>query len=172
MQVNARSTHALASPDAAPPGDQVDGSLDDWRLEALCAQSDPESFFPDKGGSARAALEVCERCPVRAECLNFALENDERFGIWGGTTERQRRELRRQQQEARDGVGHVPGLTARGDDKWAVGVKYRRPDGGVAQLATTVSGPRAAAFQRLAELRARAAHLAGEQSATAVAEVG
>ena len=68
----------------------------DWRLAALCAQADPEAFFPEKGESSRAALAICLRCPVRRECLAFALEHDERYGVWGGTTEMQRRELRRQ----------------------------------------------------------------------------
>lgn len=68
-----------------------------WQAQALCAQTDPEAFFPDKGGSTRAAKAVCARCPVRAECLAFALENDERFGVWGGLSERERRQLRARQ---------------------------------------------------------------------------
>ena len=71
-------------------------SADDqtWRLEALCAETDPEAFFPEKGGSTREAKRVCVGCDVRAECLEFALANDERFGIWGGLSERERRRLR------------------------------------------------------------------------------
>ena len=68
-----------------------------WRLDALCAETDPEAFFPEKGGSTRDAKRVCSGCPVRAECLEFALANDERFGIWGGLSERERRRLRLQQ---------------------------------------------------------------------------
>jgi WhiB family redox-sensing transcriptional regulator len=68
-----------------------------WRLEALCAETDPEAFFPEKGGSTRDAKRVCSGCTVRAECLEFALANDERFGIWGGLSERERRRLRLQQ---------------------------------------------------------------------------
>jgi WhiB family redox-sensing transcriptional regulator len=67
-----------------------------WRLEALCAETDPESFFPEKGGSTREAKRVCTGCAVRTECLEFALSNDERFGIWGGLSERERRRLRLQ----------------------------------------------------------------------------
>ncbi|WP_288815155.1 WhiB family transcriptional regulator, partial [uncultured Varibaculum sp.] len=63
--------------------------------QALCAQTDPEAFFPEKGGSTREAKAVCELCEVRDECLSYALENDERFGIWGGLSERERRRLRR-----------------------------------------------------------------------------
>jgi WhiB family transcriptional regulator, redox-sensing transcriptional regulator len=67
-----------------------------WQDRALCAQTDPEAFFPEKGGSTREAKRVCRSCEVRAECLDYALENDERFGIWGGLSERERRRLKRQ----------------------------------------------------------------------------
>jgi WhiB family redox-sensing transcriptional regulator len=66
-----------------------------WQEEALCAQTDPEAFFPEKGGSTREAKKVCVGCEVRAECLEYALANDERFGIWGGLSERERRRLKR-----------------------------------------------------------------------------
>jgi WhiB family transcriptional regulator, redox-sensing transcriptional regulator len=62
--------------------------------DGLCRQTDPEAFFPEKGGSTREAKKVCAGCTVRAECLSYALENDERFGIWGGLSERERRKLR------------------------------------------------------------------------------
>jgi WhiB family redox-sensing transcriptional regulator len=67
----------------------------DWQERALCAQTDPEAFFPEKGGSTREAKRICSGCEVRAECLEYALANDERFGIWGGLSERERRRLRR-----------------------------------------------------------------------------
>ncbi|TPW77221.1 WhiB family transcriptional regulator [Schumannella soli] len=66
-----------------------------WQSDALCAQTDPEAFFPEKGGSTRDAKKICTGCEVRSECLQYALENDERFGIWGGLSERERRKLRR-----------------------------------------------------------------------------
>ncbi len=66
-----------------------------WQERALCAQTDPEAFFPEKGGSTREAKKVCTGCEVRAECLEYALANDERFGIWGGLSERERRRLKR-----------------------------------------------------------------------------
>lgn len=66
-----------------------------WQTDALCAQTDPEAFFPEKGGSTREAKRICEGCEVRSECLEYALANDERFGIWGGLSERERRKLRR-----------------------------------------------------------------------------
>ena len=64
-----------------------------WQERALCAQTDPESFFPEKGGSTREAKRVCMTCEVMGECLRFALDNNERFGVWGGLTERERRKL-------------------------------------------------------------------------------
>jgi WhiB family transcriptional regulator, redox-sensing transcriptional regulator len=67
----------------------------DWQERALCAQTDPEAFFPEKGGSTREAKRICSGCEVRAECLEYALAHDERFGIWGGLSERERRRLRR-----------------------------------------------------------------------------
>ena len=67
----------------------------DWQERALCAQTDPEAFFPEKGGSTREAKKICAGCEVRAECLEYALVRDERFGIWGGMSERERRRMRR-----------------------------------------------------------------------------
>ncbi len=67
----------------------------EWQERALCAQTDPEAFFPEKGGSTREAKRICASCEVRAECLEYALAFDERFGIWGGLSERERRRLKR-----------------------------------------------------------------------------
>ena len=67
----------------------------EWHDRALCAQTDPEAFFPEKGGSTREAKKICTGCDVRAECLSYALSNDERFGIWGGLSERERRKLKK-----------------------------------------------------------------------------
>lgn len=66
---------------------------EDWRSEALCAQADPERWFPDKGGNPKPALAICAVCPVREQCLAHALANNETYGIWGGKTARQRQEL-------------------------------------------------------------------------------
>lgn len=66
-----------------------------WQSDSLCAQTDPEAFFPEKGGSTRDAKKICSSCEVRSRCLEYALENDERFGIWGGLSERERRKLRK-----------------------------------------------------------------------------
>lgn len=75
--------------------DDIDDGAFAWQAEALCAQTDPEAFFPEKGGSTREAKRVCLNCTVRAECLAYALAHDERFGIWGGLSERERRKLKR-----------------------------------------------------------------------------
>ena len=66
-----------------------------WQADSLCTQTDPEAFFPEKGGSTRDAKRICAECGVRTECLEYALANDERFGIWGGLSERERRKFRR-----------------------------------------------------------------------------
>ena len=66
-----------------------------WQADSLCAQTDPEAFFPEKGGSTREAKKICASCEVRSQCLEYALMNDERFGIWGGLSERERRKLRK-----------------------------------------------------------------------------
>jgi WhiB family transcriptional regulator, redox-sensing transcriptional regulator len=91
-------TDSSAAPAAEPapptPWPDVSSADEGWRLDALCAETDPEAFFPEKGGSTREAKRVCTGCDVRAECLEFALTNDERFGIWGGLSERERRRLR------------------------------------------------------------------------------
>jgi WhiB family redox-sensing transcriptional regulator len=73
----------------------LDADEQGWQERALCAETDPEAFFPEKGGSTREAKKICTGCEVRAECLEYALGNDERFGIWGGLSERERRRLRR-----------------------------------------------------------------------------
>ena len=74
---------------------EADAEEAGWQERALCAQTDPEAFFPEKGGSTREAKKVCLTCDVRSECLEYALMNDERFGIWGGLSERERRKLKK-----------------------------------------------------------------------------
>jgi WhiB family redox-sensing transcriptional regulator len=66
-----------------------------WMAKGRCAETDPEVFFPEKGGSTRQAKQVCRGCEVRVECLDYALRTDQRFGIFGGLSERERRELKR-----------------------------------------------------------------------------
>jgi WhiB family redox-sensing transcriptional regulator len=90
---------ALSVPAGTGIGDLLGIGLEaegqSWQERALCAETDPEAFFPEKGGSTREAKKICTGCEVKAECLEYALSNDERFGIWGGLSERERRRLRR-----------------------------------------------------------------------------
>ena len=72
-----------------------------WQDQANCMGVDPDLFFPERGASTREAKEVCRGCVVREECLEYALVNSEKFGIWGGMSERERRRLRRARTLAR-----------------------------------------------------------------------
>lgn len=67
----------------------------EWTRQALCAQVDPEIFFPEVGDGTRYAKRICNSCDVKKECLEYSLQNNERFGIWGGTAEKERRKLNR-----------------------------------------------------------------------------
>ena len=86
----------LALVDLGVTGLFVEDEEESWQDRALCAQTDPEAFFPEKGGSTREAKKICTGCEVKAECLEYALANDERFGIWGGLSERERRRIKRE----------------------------------------------------------------------------
>ena len=66
-----------------------------WQARANCMGVDPDLFFPERGASTREAKEVCRGCVVKNDCLEYALDNGEKFGIWGGMSERERRRLRR-----------------------------------------------------------------------------
>lgn len=69
---------------------------DGWTRQALCAgHPDRQAWFPEDSQSARRAKAVCRACPVRDECLGFALRTGQQEGIWGGTTPYERRRLRR-----------------------------------------------------------------------------
>lgn len=62
-----------------------------WMDEALCAQTDPEIFFPDKGGSTKNAKRICGGYDVKQDCLEYALRTGQTVGIWGGLSPRQLR---------------------------------------------------------------------------------
>lgn len=74
-----------------------------WQARANCIGVDPDIFFPERGASTKEAKGICTACEVRPDCLEYALENSEKFGIWGGTSERERRRLRRQRAAERRG---------------------------------------------------------------------
>ncbi|MBY0285595.1 MAG: WhiB family transcriptional regulator [Mycobacteriaceae bacterium] len=69
-------------------------SEEEWSARAVCSQTDPEAFYPEKGGSTKDAKKVCQGCPVQKKCLQWALDHDERYGVWGGLSERERRRLK------------------------------------------------------------------------------
>jgi WhiB family transcriptional regulator, redox-sensing transcriptional regulator len=71
----------------------------EWMDNALCREIGPELFFPDAGGGSATARQICGKCSVKTQCLNFALSFPSMIGIWGGTTERQRRKLPKTYQE-------------------------------------------------------------------------
>ncbi|MCI5825458.1 MAG: WhiB family transcriptional regulator [Arcanobacterium sp.] len=72
-----------------------------WMEDALCAQTDPDIFYPEKGGSTAPATSVCNNCSVRAECLEYAVSNDIRHGIWGGTSDNDRKRIARERRVGR-----------------------------------------------------------------------
>lgn len=74
-----------------------------WHEDAACASSDPSLFFAGDEEVVDDAMAMCAGCPVRRECLEFALEVGEMHGVWGGTTEAQRRRMiRARRREARE----------------------------------------------------------------------
>lgn len=88
--MNHEPVHAAeAFPVASEPAEN-------WQDRANCLGVDPDLFFPERGASTREAKEVCRGCVVQSDCLEFALQNGEKFGIWGGLSERERRRIRRQ----------------------------------------------------------------------------
>jgi len=71
-----------------------------WQDLANCRGANPDLFFPERGASTRTAKGICRECSVRAECLEFAIVSSEKFGIWGGLSERERRKIRRERSAA------------------------------------------------------------------------
>lgn len=67
-----------------------------WQDFAGCRGVEQDLFFPERGASTRKAKAICAACEVRTECLDYAIRQGERFGIWGGLSERERRRIRRQ----------------------------------------------------------------------------
>jgi WhiB family redox-sensing transcriptional regulator len=70
-----------------------------WRNRAACRGIDPDIFFPITDEDAEPAKAICNACPVREACLEFALAAREREGVWGGATERERRRIVRQRRK-------------------------------------------------------------------------
>lgn len=68
----------------------------DWAAHAACTKADPSVFYPGQGQRSRAAKRICMACPVRLDCLTWALRRNERYGVWGGLGDSDRRRLRRE----------------------------------------------------------------------------
>jgi WhiB family redox-sensing transcriptional regulator len=68
--------------------------MTDWTLDALCSQTDPEIFFPEKGGNPAPAKAICHSCSVVNQCRTYALADPSIRGVWGGTTFLQRKQTR------------------------------------------------------------------------------
>ncbi|WP_306796514.1 WhiB family transcriptional regulator [Nocardia sp. XZ_19_369] len=92
----------------------VEHELESWHRQAACAETDPDAFFPDRGGNARDAKRVCSSCDVVRECLNYALDHDQNFGVWGGMTPPERHRFARRGITARPSATRaVPKVKAR-----------------------------------------------------------
>src|SRR5688572_17051637 len=91
----------LQSTETAGTRNGLVGERPGWQTRANCMGVDPDLFFPERGQSTREAKEVCRGCVVREDCVEYALANGEKFGIWGGMSERERRRLRRARALAR-----------------------------------------------------------------------
>ncbi len=72
-----------------------------WQDEANCMGANADLFFPERGASTRKAKQICGECEVQVECLEYAITNGEKFGIWGGLSERERRRIRKERSLAR-----------------------------------------------------------------------
>lgn len=72
----------------------------EWQDRANCAGADPDLFFPEHGESLNIVRSICAACPVRDECLDYAVEEGIHHGIWGGKSERERRGMRRRRRVA------------------------------------------------------------------------
>jgi WhiB family redox-sensing transcriptional regulator len=102
---------AMTTSQSATEAADLDGEDKSWQDMANCLGVDPDLFFPERGASTREAKEVCKGCVVRDDCLEYALANGEKFGIWGGMSERERRRIRRQRALARAAAA-APARTA------------------------------------------------------------
>jgi len=92
----------------------MESSLDttpetNWQDLGNCLGVDPELFFPGRGASTKEAKGVCAGCVVKVDCLEYALDNGEKFGIWGGASERERRRIRRQRRLDRQAETAISG---------------------------------------------------------------
>lgn len=85
-------------------------NTEEWSMRGSCRETGPddETWFPEAGGRATDAKRICQRCPVRRECLEYALKHGERYGVWGGLSVRERQDLRRNGRPPRRPALHQP----------------------------------------------------------------
>ena len=109
MNTGRRNPRTLTVPAPAPSrdGDQVD-----WRARGACLDIEPDLFFPDPSEPATQARAACAACAVRAECLAWALRTRQDYGIWGGTTEDDRRRLLMTPEQPRNAAADKTGAAA------------------------------------------------------------
>ncbi|MGH9209874.1 MAG: WhiB family transcriptional regulator [Acidimicrobiales bacterium] len=91
----AQATTTPAPPAPASPAPATSGVAGGWVAHAACRGTDTELFYPTRGEATEPAKKVCAGCPARVDCLEYALAATEKFGIWGGLSERERRQVRR-----------------------------------------------------------------------------
>lgn len=113
--------HAIEVPANLVAGLAVPAGRVGWQGLALCAQVDPDLFYPEKGESALAAKSLCARCDVRAACLGEALARREAWGVWGGLSARERAELLAAR-EALERLAAAEGAEPRGGEVLLSGV--------------------------------------------------
>jgi WhiB family redox-sensing transcriptional regulator len=75
--------------------EMIGGALPAWLDDAACKGMDPDIFFPEQGNGWVHAAAICATCPVQQECLDWALQHEETEGVWGGTSQRERRRIKR-----------------------------------------------------------------------------
>lgn len=81
-------------------------SDDEWMVEGTCTTTDPEMFFSQQAPEIRAAVKICSECPVRVLCANYAINTNQEYGVWGGLTEVDRKQLRGKRSQSRAGISN------------------------------------------------------------------
>ena len=137
--------HSLPDPDDDPVEPVA---LCEWRRKANCLGLDPALFFPERGQPTNELKQICAGCVVRAECLDYALEAGEKYGMWGGVSERGRRSIRkvRTRQQRDTAIASIPPLgLIRNSDPSAFTITFADLD----DLDPTLADEYAAAFDDL-----------------------
>jgi WhiB family transcriptional regulator, redox-sensing transcriptional regulator len=91
--VPGRQHRPLAEVAGSPEAEVVRAFTERWKRDARCRGADPAKWFPGAHESAAEAKRICAECPVQVDCLEYALANGEKFGIWAGTNKDDRRRI-------------------------------------------------------------------------------